>query len=278
MTLSWSRNLSRLVLVASLSLNTVVAVGLVLHVIDHGGWPYVVFKLGLGERPMEMRSFQLDRLELFRALPRTELEVVFAGDSHVAGTPFAEVFTPIRNRGIGGDTSAGLLARLDEITARKPERLFLEIGANDVANMIPVEETLANYQKILARVESETPSTRVFILSVPPTCPEFHKHPTDRNPHIRALNAELAALAAAENATFIDLTPFLTGGGSGMKAEFSAPDGLHMNTRAQLAVCEVLRPYLPPQMQVPSVVTPTDCNRPATQAVLDPAAAGAAAR
>ena len=144
--------------------------------------------------------------------------------------------------------------------------------------MIPVEETLANYTKILARLEQESPATKVFILSIPLTCPEFYKHPTDRNPHIRTLNEKLATLAAAHGATFIDLTPVLTDGSPGMKAEFSAPDGLHMNTKAQLAVCEVLRPYLPPQMEVPSVTEPGTSTRPTTRAVRQPATVGAAAR
>ena len=242
------RNRSRLLLVASLSLNALVAAGVVLHVIEHGGTPYVKYKLGLGERPLEARPFQVERQQLFKELPRTDFELVFAGDSHIAGTPFSEVYTPIRNRGIGGETTAGLLARLDEITARSPERIFLEIGANDVAQMVPVEETLRNYAEILRRLRSESPGTLIFILSVPPTCPEKHKHPTERNPTIRRLNEKLAALASAAGATFIDLTPVLAGPGGGMKPEFSAADGLHMNTRAQLEVCEVLRPYLPPQL------------------------------
>ena len=273
-------------LVASLALNALVAGAAVLHVVEHGGVPYLKYKLGMGERPVEARPFQVERLQLFKALPRTDFEVVFAGDSHIAGTPFSEVFTPIRNRGIGGETTAGLLARLDEITARRPERIFIEIGANDVAQMIPVDETLRNYTEILRRLRAESPGTRIFVMSVPPTCPEMHKHPTERNPTIRRLNEKLVELASAEGATFIDITPVLAGPGGGMKPEFSAVDGLHMNTRAQLRVIEVLRPHLPPRLAVPAITgtahaatqPAAPAGRPSDRAAPEPALSGSATR
>ena len=47
-------------------------------------------------------------------------EVVFAGDSLVADGPWAEFYSEIHNRGIGGETTSGLLGRLDEITEGRP--------------------------------------------------------------------------------------------------------------------------------------------------------------
>ena len=253
---------ARLLLGVSLALNAAVAAAAGSHVARRGGVPYLRHKLGIGSRGVQPRPFQLDKVAVFRALPSTDGEVVFAGDSHVAGTPFAEVYTPVRNRGVGGETTAGLLARLDEITRRQPESVFLEIGANDVAQSIPLEETMANYTEIMRRLRLETPDSRVFVLSVPPTCPDVRQRSTDRNPQIRKLNERIAALAAAEGATFVDLTPILTDPQGNLKPEFATVDGLHLTTEAQLKVCERLRSFLPPQLTSGMAVASTVASLP----------------
>ena len=245
MQLTSIRGRARLLLVVSLALNVAVAGLVTVHIARQGGWPYLKHKLGLGPRAFRPRAFQIDRIAVFRDIPRASGEVVFAGDSHVASAPFAEAYTPVRNRGIGGDTTAGLLARLDEITARAPERVFLEVGANDVAQRIEADETLANYTRILRRLRAESPATKVFVLSVPPTCPEMYPHSTDRNAEIHGLNERFAALAAAEGATFVDLAPVLARADGVLRPEFSAPDGVHLNTRGQLEICKALLPHLP---------------------------------
>ena len=69
-----------------------------------------------------------------RKLPNTAAEVVFAGDSLVADGPWAEFYTEIHNRGIGGERpSRASSSRLDEITEGSPRKLFLLVGANDLA-------------------------------------------------------------------------------------------------------------------------------------------------
>jgi lysophospholipase L1-like esterase len=236
----------RALFVASLTLNVALLTAGAVHVSKRGGVRYVKQKLGLAHHEFEARPFQNDKLELFRMLPDSRADIVFAGDSHVAGTPYAEVYTPIRNRGIGGDTTAGILLRLDEIIDGKPERVFLEIGSNDIANRIPAAETMDNYRQILKRIRQESPNTRVFIQSLPPINREVPRA-YDRNPVIRKLNADLALLAAAEGATFIDLDSVLADEKGDLKKEFSMEDGLHLNPAGRLAMCEALRPYLPPR-------------------------------
>jgi lysophospholipase L1-like esterase len=235
----------RLLLVTSVALNVAVLTGGIVLVSRRGGITYVKKKLGTAPREVQPRPFQTEKVELFRMLPCGPDDVVFAGDSHVAGTPFADAFTTIRNRGIGGDTTAGLLARLDEITQGKPQRVFLVIGSNDIANRIPLRETIDNYRRILARIRQESPGTRVFVVSVPPTRRELRNGAMDRNPQIRALNEDLRALASAQGITFIDLAPALTDTEGDLKKELAMDDGLHLNPAGRLAVCEVLRPHVP---------------------------------
>jgi lysophospholipase L1-like esterase len=182
---------------------------------------------------------------VYRALPNGRDEIVFAGDSFTASAPLLDAYTTLRNRGIGGDTTAGLLSRLDEIIEARPERVFLQVGANDVANLVPVGETVENYRTILRRIRGDSPHTLVFAMSVPPTDPELLESAARRNPVIGKLNAELRRLAATEGVTFIDLTPWLEDGQGNLRRDFTAPDGIHLNTAGQLVVCDLLRPYVP---------------------------------
>ena len=57
-------------------------------------------------------------------------DVVFLGDSITRGGSWYELHpdSPIRNRGIGGDTTSGVLARLHQVTSGKPSQVLLLIG------------------------------------------------------------------------------------------------------------------------------------------------------
>lgn len=244
-----------MVFALSLACNVLLLSLAAIHVRREGGLTYLGQKLGLTRHEFRARPFQEDRVAYYRQLPNRsggQRDVIFAGDSHIAGTPFNEVFFPIRNRGIGGDTTAGLLLRLDEITSRRPECLFLLIGTNDLARQVPVPEVIDNYRETLGRIKHESPATRVLVVSVPPVNQSIFNAALDRNPTIRSLNCELKALAAVEGATFIDLWPVLADPSGNLRTEFSGTDGLHLNVPGRLAMCEALRPYVSPLTASPS--------------------------
>ena len=68
------------------------------------------------------------------------------GDSLTEGIDWRELFPDVKilNRGIGGDTSAGVLNRLDEVIGRHPKIVVLMIGANDLRMGVPVPQVAAN--------------------------------------------------------------------------------------------------------------------------------------
>ena len=74
------------------------------------------------------------RASQFDLLPRPQAHVVFLGDSITEHGNWNEWFpaTPLVNRGISGDTTAGVLARLDT-AIDNPLAVFLLIGTNDLA-------------------------------------------------------------------------------------------------------------------------------------------------
>ncbi|HPQ96908.1 MAG TPA: GDSL-type esterase/lipase family protein, partial [Thiolinea sp.] len=64
----------------------------------------------------------------------------------------------MKNRGIGGDDTGGVLGRLDEVVRSRPDKIFLMIGTNDLSAGKSVEQIIANYRLILRRIREASPS------------------------------------------------------------------------------------------------------------------------
>ena len=61
----------------------------------------------------------------------------------------------IVNAGVSGDTTAGGLARIREITGLKPEIVLLELGGNDGLRGLPVTQTKANLEEMVVLLQKE---------------------------------------------------------------------------------------------------------------------------
>lgn len=231
----------RTLLAISVGVNVLVAGAVGVHVYRQGGVPYVLLKLGLRKYEAKRDAWQVDLLAEHRALPAGPGDVVFFGDSLVYMTPFADVFTPVKNRGVGRETTAGALARVDDVLRGRPERLVVLLGTNDVARQLPGSEIIGNYRHILRAAKARSPETRVYVVSVLPVNNDVMKEPLDRNPPIDALNAELVALTAEEGAAFVDVRPAVRDDHGRLRADYTT-DGIHLTTAGKLALCEALRP------------------------------------
>ena len=71
-------------------------------------------------------TYYHQRVSLFRSLPQTTGDIVFLGNSITDGGEWTEMFADqkVKNRGISGDITPGLLNRLDEVYNRKPAKVF----------------------------------------------------------------------------------------------------------------------------------------------------------
>ncbi|MCG9970021.1 GDSL-type esterase/lipase family protein [Christiangramia crocea] len=134
------------------------------------------------------------RIEIFRKNPLQYNEIVFIGNSITEqGRDWGDKFgmSNIRNRGISGDLTDGVLKRLEEIVHFEPNAVFLLIGINDLFNMYHKIDNARNlkYDKIVPSVafigknileiskiiKKESPLTKVFVRTVLPTQREFLK-------------------------------------------------------------------------------------------------------
>jgi lysophospholipase L1-like esterase len=159
-------------------------------------------------------------------------EIVFIGNSLTEqGGDWSVKFgiRGVRNRGIAGDVTDGVLMRLEEIVYYKPRAVFLLIGVNDIFNLqggggIPSADYIANNILIIARkIQSGSPSTRMYVQTILPSTAELK------------LNTQLVNDLITRNGsdgiyTTIDLhSAFLNDQGL-MRAELTT-DGLHLNDK-----------------------------------------------
>jgi lysophospholipase L1-like esterase len=109
-------------------------------------------------------------------MPVMQGEVIFLGNSITDGAEWSELFnsTTVLNRGISGDRTLGILNRLDEVTKRKPSKLFLLIGTNDLAGDILVQDVVDNTLLIAQIVKKESPGTKLYIQSILPVSDHYH--------------------------------------------------------------------------------------------------------
>lgn len=155
--------------------------------------------------------------------------VVFAGDSLVAGWPQLEAdFAGLRvaQRGIGGDTSRGLLFRWQEdVLALHPKAVVLLIGTNDLSAAQRPADTVFNIERML-----DTITVPVLLCTVPPRDdPNAVIDPA----RLLELNAALQALAATRRGvTLIDLHALLADGHGAPRPAYFRPDRLHLTPDA----------------------------------------------
>ena len=66
-----------------------------------------------------------------------------------------KVNIPVINAGVSGDTTAQGLARVDaEVLSHNPQIVIINLGANDLAQMVSVTMTMANLQSIIDKVNN----------------------------------------------------------------------------------------------------------------------------
>ncbi|MBA9078899.1 GDSL-type esterase/lipase family protein [Rufibacter quisquiliarum] len=175
------------------------------------------------------------RMKEFSAQPIPKNAVVFLGNSITARGKWAELLpgVPVANRGIGGDITHGVLARLDDILATKPRKIFLLIGINDLSRRIPEAIILQNYERLVRRVKQQSPKTKLYVQSVLPLLDDMLKpdYLKNLNPAVTSLNTQLQAFAKKHKLTYINLHPIFADASGQLKKEYSL-DGIHVTDAA----------------------------------------------
>lgn len=170
------------------------------------------------------------RMEFFGKIPVSKNQIVFLGNSITEAGDWSDVLPGRRvaNRGISGDNTFGIIARLESILIHKPARIFLMIGVNDLKRSVPNEVIIKNYRRIVAQITAGAPRTKLYLQSVLPVNNSVLIEPFKKvnNVNIIALNEALRQIAVDYDANYVDLWEVLANEGE-LKKELT-PDGIHL--------------------------------------------------
>ncbi|MDZ4329621.1 MAG: GDSL-type esterase/lipase family protein, partial [Flavobacterium sp.] len=192
-------------------------------------------------------TYYHQRVSHFRTLSKTNNDIIFLGNSITDGAEWSELFSDsrIKNRGISGDISTGVLNRIDEIAFRKPAKVFLMIGTNDLSRNTSTDSIFKNITRVVSYLKQESPSTKLYVQSVLPVNNVYKKFDghTSKGEQIKLLNTKLKQNATTFHYTYIDLhTPFSDT--NGKLAKHLTNDGLHLKGDGYLVWKHLVYPYV----------------------------------
>lgn len=216
--------MKKVVLFGSLLLNLVFILGFFILVKKLGGFNYMMYRATTNEI-----AGTYDHLKnQFDILPIQEGDIVFLGNSMTAYGNWHEFFAekPIKNRGIAGDVTEGILKRLKPIIDGKPSKIFLMIGVNDLLFHKP-EKALSYYSEIVSNLKENLPETQLILQSLLPVNGEVKSMPI-KNAEILQMNEGIKTIASKEQLIFVDLhSKFLDS--KGRLREELTTDGIHLD-------------------------------------------------
>jgi len=129
------------------------------------------------------------------------------------------------NQGISGDTTWGILQRLNTFANTRPNTIYLMAGVNDLKMGYTDAQIIGNMQKILTRLRQMHPQAQIVVQSILPT-----RTPRIPNARITNLNQTLQRLSDRYQATYLDLYSQMVDYDGFMQAGLTT-DGLHLNAR-----------------------------------------------
>lgn len=167
-----------------------------------------------------------------------EVEVAFLGDSLTDGYDLQKYYPQYitANRGIGGDTTFDLQARLQlSVYDLKPQVAVMLIGANNQETM------LQNYEDILIGLKNNLPHTKIVLLSLTAMGGD---HWGPKNPMAAYNNVSIKLLAEKYGFTYVDLfTPLYDVSIGEVYAGYTI-DGGHFTHEGYTVITSLLTPVL----------------------------------
>lgn len=177
------------------------------------------------------------RIAEFARVPLNCGDIVMLGDSLTERFDWqrsVEAPAPVRNRGIAGDTSDGIIARLAEIVAVRPRAVFIMIGTNDLWTTNSPRKVAQNVEEAIRTLRTDNPELPIYIQTVLPVRSE-----PNLNRRVTRINAELVTLASTHDVIMIDTYASLVDA-SGLLAAPYTDDGVHLTAAGYARWVELL--------------------------------------
>lgn len=207
------------------------------------------------------------RSRWFRHTARDQGAVVFLGDSITQGwgddmgASFGSL--KVANRGISGDTTRGMLLRLErDVLAVHPRAVVMLMGTNDLEEGDDARDIASNVREIARRLVRQDPEMPILLCKVFPSSETMRRSAKD----IRRINGLCANyVKRIPQVTVLDTwSIFANEDGDATRAEF--PDLLHPNEQGYKKWADALRPALKKLTATPPSPAPVEADGEAVEA------------
>jgi len=236
------------------NLSILVLGGIFVH--KKGGLDYLRYKIGILKYVnIPYHHSYRASISLFGLLPNSEVDVYFLGDSITRQGEWHEIFKDLncKNRAISGDTTKGVLYRLNEVIEGKPKKVFILLGINDIMAGETKDKIIANYNRIVTSIRKLSPLTKIYVQSILPiNTNKFHAHFSDKdyiyempqNASIVKINKGLEELSQTyPEVIYVDLYHSLVDSKGDLEEDFTI-DGLHLTGSGIMAWGDFIRRYV----------------------------------
>lgn len=166
------------------------------------------------------------------------------GDSLTDLCEWSEIFRneQIKNRGICGDTTDGILNRISNIVESKPKKLFIMIGINDLNQGVSAEDVVNNYKIMLETFKNQLPNLQIFVQSLLPVNNQLFIN-REANEKIVVLNSRLKEITTLLSFQYIDLFADFLDKNNQLDQQYTS-DGIHLNGQGYLVWKAIIEKYV----------------------------------
>jgi lysophospholipase L1-like esterase len=187
------------------------------------------------------KTHYIQKINEFKKAPLAMNDIVFLGNSITAqagdwGKRLG--WRNVKNRGISGDVTEGVLKRLGEITYSKPKAVFLLIGINDISNAASPEYIAGNILGIAKAIRNASPKTKVYVQTILPTSTLSKKQ------KIQQTNALIKKNVHRKTYALLNIHDLFADEADLIKKEYTS-DGLHLSEKGYTLWAEYLKKKFP---------------------------------
>ena len=181
------------------------------------------------------------RIQEFKQNPLQTDDIVFLGNSiteQVEDWGQKVNNAKAKNRGIAGDTTEGVLARLEELIYFKPAKAFILIGINDLfRDDMSAQKVYDNIIRIVRRINTNNPETKIYLHTILPTTTSSLKS------KIKQTNSLLIKAEKVESYKLIRLYKEFSNENDTMNMSLSS-DGVHLNNNGYEVWIKKIKEYI----------------------------------
>lgn len=199
-----------------------------------------------GAPPLETSHYtrRVAEFTTMKSRPR----IVMLGDSRIEQANWTDLLgrSDVENRGISGDTTSGVLARLEQSVPPDVQVCAIQIGVNDLFQQSPPAVVEQNCREIVARLTSREAFPHLILMAIILTS---EQNGTMLNAQIRETNAGLRGLAQEKRIGWFDPNEFLSPG-SVLERRWT-PDGVHLNADGYAELASKLKAEIEAALERP---------------------------